>query len=118
MSFYPKVDQVPVAVGILEQVVIAPFTGRGENPLLIVIENLSLTETFTGYAWTSPNGTTQWTQEPNDEFVDILPGKTRRMLLPSDRIWARVLGNFVAGPGSVRLSAFLLFPATWNPNTI
>ena len=117
MSYYPKIDAQTLAVGIIEQSVIAPFSGRGENPLLMVIENLSNTETFTGYAWTSPNGSTQWLVEPDDSFVDIPPGKTRRMLLPADRIWARVLGNFVGAPDSVRISAFLMFPTTWTPAT-
>lgn len=116
MSYFQKVNNKPVAVGIIEQTVIAPFSGRGEDAFLLVVENLSLTETFEGYAWSSPNGTNGWVVEDNDAFVGILPGKTRRLLLPQDRIWVRLLGNFVAGPATVRVDAILLHLPSWNPN--
>lgn len=118
MAFYPKLDQQNLAVGVIEQVIVAPFTGRGEQLFLLVIENLSLTETFTAQVWASPNGVTQWTKEADDAFVDMSPGTSRRVVIGADRIWARVLGNFVGGPGSIRITAFLLNPLTWVPNTI
>ena len=115
MGYYVKTDGVTVAVGIVEQSVIAPFSTRGEDLALIIIENLSVTETFNGYVWSSPNGNNGWVVEDNDAFVGILPMKSRRLLLPADRINLRLLGNFVAAPDNVRVTVYVLHNAVWTP---
>ena len=117
MGYYVKTDGVTLPVGILEMEVIAPFCTRGEDLALIIIENLSVTETFDGHVWASPNGTNGWVIEENDAFVSILPTKSRRLLLPADRIWLRMLGNFVAQPDNVRVTIFILHNAVWVPAT-
>jgi len=104
----PTVERVPVAVGVVEQTILAPTDARGEDGLLIIIENPSLTDTVTAYAWCSPDGVNQWAVEDNDQFAPIPPGKSRRMLLPSDRLWVRVLGNYALGPASLYLTVIKL----------
>lgn len=114
--YYAKIDAQPVAVGVVEETVIDATPTRGEDVLLVTVENLSATETFTGVMYNSPNGATQWNAETSDEFVDIAPLKTRRYLVQPDRIFARLLGNFVGAPGSVRVSVFVLpGPKMWTP---
>lgn len=114
--YYAKLDAIPVSVGVIEQTVIAATPTRGEDVLLLVVENLSATETFTGTAYNSPNGVSQWNAETSDEFVDIAPLKTRRYLVAPDRIYTRLLGNFVGAPGSVRVTVFVLpGPKMWTP---
>lgn len=116
MSYYKKIDAVRTAVGIVEDEVVAAQCGRGEDNILLVIENLSLTEVFTATVQTSPNGMTQWSDELTDEFVDVPAGRTRRFLVPHDRIYARLLGNFVGAPDYVRISVFMLpAPKMWAP---
>jgi len=97
----------PVSVGVIDQTVISPVNCLGDDFVLLLIENLSAAETFTGYAWSSPDGVTQWNVEENDNFVSIAPTKTRRMLLPADRMYVRVLGAFAGNPDSVRVSVVL-----------
>ena len=118
MGYYIKTAGVTVPVGVVDQSVIAPFSTRGEDLALIVVENLSATETFTGYAWSSPNSTDGWVVEDNDAFVSILPTKSRRLLLPADRIWIRLLGYFVAQPDNVRVTVYILHNAVWVPATL
>jgi hypothetical protein len=110
VPIYTKLDKVPVAVGVIQQAVVAPLTALGEYQVLIIIENLSLTETFTGVTSTSTDGLNGWVPELNDEFLSISPGIPRRMLLPQDRIWVRVLGNFLLNPASVRVTIIYLPP--------
>lgn len=110
VPIYTKLDKVPVAVGVIQQAVIVPFSAQGEYQLLLIVENRSLTETFTGITASSADGVNGWVPELNDEFLSIAPGITRRMLLPQDRIWARVVGNFLLNPASVRVSVLLLPP--------
>lgn len=114
MGYYPKLDGIPVPVGIVEQSVISPFSTRGEDLALIIIENLSATETFDGHAWASPNGVNGWVVEDNDAFVAIAPTKSRRLLLPADRIWIRLLGNFQAAPDNVRVTVFVIHNIVWQ----
>lgn len=114
MGYYRKMDAVRVPVGILPQTVIAPFNTRGEDRALIVVENLSLTETFEGTVWSSPNGVNQWVPETTDEFASMAAGGTpRRVLLPPDRLWIRLLGYFSAAPDEVRITLDLLRDPTW-----
>jgi hypothetical protein len=109
MQFIQTVkSEEPVPVGVVQQPVIASTSMKGYDLLLFVIENVSLTETFSGVASTSPNGQTQWTNELSDEFGAIAPGETRRMILTSDRLNARVLGNFAANPASVHVTVVRL----------
>lgn len=110
MSIYKKLDDQPIAVGVISAPIVAPFNAGGERQVLYVIENISLTETFTGTVSSSPNGSTQWTAELSDEFASIGPGITRRLLLPLDRIWSRLVGNFLGAPDTVRVSVLLLPP--------
>jgi len=100
------------AVGVVEQTIIDPTSCLGDDAILLIIENTSGVETFNGYAWASPDGVTQWNVEENDNFQAILPGKTRRMLLPADRLYVRVLGNFAGAPGTVRISVIMLRAAS------
>lgn len=110
MSIYRKIDAQPIAVGVINAPIVAPFNAGGERQVLYVVQNISLTETFTGIVSSSPNGVTQWTDELSDEFASIAPGITRRLLLPLDRIWSRLNGNFLGAPASVRVSVILLPP--------
>lgn len=114
MGYYRKLDAQSVPVGVVNQVVVAPFQTRGEDRVLIVIENLSLTETFEGTVWSSPNGTTQWVPETTDEFAAMAPaGTPRRLLLPPDRLWVRVMGYFSSAPDNLRVTVDLLRDPTW-----
>lgn len=117
-TYYTKFNAVSVAVGIIEQSIIAPFTTRGEDFALIVVENTSAVETFDGRVWASPNGINGWAVEENDAFAGIQPLKSRRLVLSSDRIFLRMLGNFVAGPSSVLVSVLQLHNVGWAPNTL
>lgn len=103
-SIKPGLQEVDVAVGVISKTVLDAVNFKGFTYLVIVLENRSLTETFSGVTSTSPNGQTQWTDELSDEFVSIPPLTTRRMVLPADRFWARVTGNFGAAPGTIRLT--------------
>lgn len=94
----------PVAVGIVEQTVLEATNIKGLDYYLIVITNMSLTETFSGTVSSSPNGVTQWTDEASDEFVSMGPGVSRRYKVPGDRMWVRVKGNFGAAPDTIRLT--------------
>jgi hypothetical protein len=109
MQFIDTVkSEVPVPVGIVQQTVIESTPMKGYDLLLFIIENTSLTETFTGVASTSPTGKSQWTNELSDEFISVGPGVTRRMLLAGDRLNGRVLGNFLANPASLHVTVLRL----------
>lgn len=109
MPFFIENDLVSddVPVGVITQTVMAPTDLAQSDSMLIVLENLSLTETFEGVTASSPNGSTQWVAELNDEFASIGPGVTRRMLLPADRRFVRITGKFVAAPDTMRISTVL-----------
>jgi hypothetical protein len=107
-----EVELRTVAVGVVEQTVLAANSLVGEDAVLLVIENLSGTQTFSGTVWNSPDGSTQWSQETDDSFLSTAPGISRRILLPADRLWVRVLGSFAGAPGSVRLTVIKLREAT------
>lgn len=114
MPFFvdPGEEYEAVPVGVVEQTVLAATNIRGEDHFLIVLTNPSLTETFYGTCASSPNGVTQWTSELNDEFAEMAPGATRRMLLPADRLFARVTGRFGTAPDTIRLTTTKLRQAT------
>jgi len=106
MAYFVKteIEARTVAVGVVQQAILAPQAFVGEDSMLVIIENLSATETFDGVAYSAPTSTGPWTAEANDEFQSIAPLTSRRMLLPSDRLYGRVLGNFQAAPGSIKLT--------------
>lgn len=99
-----EVDARPLSVGIIQQTILAPVSIAGEDSVVLIIQNTSGVETFEGWAYSAPNLTGPWTQETNDEFQSVGPGVTRRMVLPADRINVRVLGNFQAAPGTLKLT--------------
>lgn len=101
----------PIDVGVVEGTVLAATNVTHEDMLLIVITN-NHTEDFTGSVSCSPNGVDQWVPELNDEFSAIPAGMSRRMLIPADRLWARVTGSFPTTPGTVSLTTTLLRIAT------
>lgn len=102
----------PVAVGVIDQTILAATSVKGEDHFLIVLSNPSLTETFYGACSSSPDGVNQWAEELNDEFAEVPPGRTRRMLLPADRLFVRVVGRFGTGPDTIRISTVKLRTAT------
>ena len=104
----PDREFAALAVGVVEQSVLAATNIKGEDAFLIVLQNMSAVETFTGAASASPDGVNQWAVELNDEFASIGPGVTRRMLIPADRLWVRVTGNFVGAPDTLRMSTVRL----------
>lgn len=108
----PEEEYEAIAVGVVDQTILAATDIRGEDHFLIVLTNPSLAETFFGSCTSSPNGVTQWAPELNDEFAEVPPGATRRMLLPSDRLFARVTGRFGTNPDTVRLTTTKLRQAT------
>lgn len=103
----PVVEARPLNVGIVQETVLAPLACAGEDSTVIIIENTSA-ETFDGVVYSAPTASGPWTQEPSDEFQGIGPATPRRMVLPADRIYLRVLGNFQAAPGTIRLSVLKL----------
>ena len=112
MPAFPKLVDSPVAVGVVEQSIVGPFSTRGEDIILIVIENSSATETLDAYVRTSPTGTSKWYREPDDAFGAMAPLTTRRYLLPPDRLWAQVLGQYQVAPATARVSLYVL-TASW-----
>lgn len=101
----------PVDVGVIEQPVLAATNVTHEDMLLIVITNNHV-EDFNGSVSCSPNGVDQWVPELNDEFAAIPAGMSRRMLVPADRLFARVNGAFPTTPGTVSLTTTMLRVAT------
>lgn len=98
-----------VAVGVISTTVLAALDVRGHDSVLLILTNASLAETFNGTASSSPDGTNQWADIPDDSFQSMSPGETRYMSLPSDKhLFVRVLGAFVGAPDTVRLSVVRL----------
>lgn len=101
----PVKSNEAVAVGVLSTAVLAAEDCRGHDSILITITNESVAETFNGTASSSPTGTGQWADVPDDTFQTMLPGETRSMSLPSDKhLFVRVLGAFVGAPDTVTLT--------------
>lgn len=110
MAFYIStgIDAEPVPVGIVQATVLGATNFKGYDWLIITLENQSLVETFAGIASCSPNGVDSWVNEVSDEFGSMGPGVSRRLVLPGDRLWARVLGNFGAAPDFMKLTTTYL----------
>ena len=113
MSYYRRQNAVPVPVGVINQSVVAAVPSRGEDFTVIYLENASVTETFVGVISTAPTANGPWTDEADDAFNPLAPQKARRARLPPDRLWVRVLGNFLAAPGTVNVTVDSMRDPTW-----
>ena len=111
MANFVQRDQIYVAtaVGIVESVIVAPIDLTGHDYAIISIDPTS-GDTFNGRAQSSPDGVHSWSNVPDDAFASVAVGTDpRRMTLAAkDHLFVRVVGNFTAVPGSVRISAVRL----------